>query len=232
MWGRPSELDVVEMCNVWDAHLPSPHGSDPTLTDIRALDSIDLFAFNRLLRVFAERRAVWTALAGPQAILHRGGLAGAAILGALQLAGPGYRLRAFDSLDRALEWLGVPQIERDFEALSASLLDVADIVRRVQATLEAEPGSLSAAELSRKLGLSVRSLQRHLELAGTSLRKERTRHVVARAERLLEGTELDLGAIATMIGARSAGQLTALFQRVRGMTPGTFRRARVVKPAE
>jgi AraC-like DNA-binding protein len=226
MWGRPNEDDVVEMCSVWDTHLPSPYGSDPTLTDIRGLESIDILAFNRLLRVFSEKRAKWTSLAGPQAILHGGGLAGAAILGAVQLAGPGYRLGGFDSIGDALGWLDRSDVESDVAALRASLLDIPDIIRRVRSTLDAEPGWLTSTELARKLGLSGRSLQRHLEAAGTSLRHERTSHVVLRAQRLLEGTDLDLGAIAAMIGVGSSSRLVTLFRKVRGTTPGEFRRDR------
>ncbi|UJR86855.1 helix-turn-helix domain-containing protein [Sandaracinus amylolyticus] len=232
MWGRPTELDVEEMCGVWDAHVRSPRGSDPTLTDIRGLESIDVLAFDRLLRVFAEHRAVWTARTGPQAILHGGGFSGAVILGALQLVGQGYRIGAFDSARAALAWLGAPQVEDDFELLRASLVEAPDIVRRVRVTLDDQPHALSARDLARKLGLSVRSLQRHLAAAGTSIREERIRHVVARAERLLEGTELDLAAIAAMLGLGSAARLVTLFRSVRDTTPGAFRRERAPRPRD
>lgn len=225
MWGRPSEDDVVAMCEVWDTHMRSPFAADPTLTDIRALESVDLLAFERLLRTFAERNAAWSARTGQQAILHAGGLPAAAILGALQLAAKGYRLSAFDSADAALGWLGVPALAADYEAMRASLLDVPDVVRRVRAALDHAPRTPSTATLARTLGLSVRSLQRHLAAAGTSLRRERVHHLVTRAERLLEGTELDLQAIAATIGAGSASRLVALFHEVRGTTPGAFRRA-------
>jgi AraC-like DNA-binding protein len=226
MWGRPSEDDVVAMCDLWDAHMRSPFAADPTLTDIRGLESVDLLAFERLIRTFAERNAAWSARTGSQAILHAGGLPAAAILGALQLAAKGYRLGAFDSSDAALAWLGVPALAPEYDAMRESLLDVPDIVRRVRTALAGEPRTPSPAALARTLGLSLRSLQRHLESAGTSLRSERLRHLVLRAERLLEGTDLDLDAIAAMIGAGTGSRLVALFRSVRGTTPGAFRRER------
>ncbi len=223
MWGRPNEDDVSAMCDVWDAHIQSPFGRDPTLTDIRGLESVDLLAFERLMRTFADRGSVWSVHAGPQAIVHAGGLAGAAILGALQLVGSGYELSSFDASGPALAWVGHPEVEPDYAALRAALLDAPDIVRRVRAVLDENPQAASADALARRLGLSVRSLQRHLANAGTSVRAERMQHVVARAERLLEGTELDLGAIAAMLEIGSAAHLVSVFRSVRGTTPGAFR---------
>ncbi|MCU0671443.1 MAG: AraC family transcriptional regulator [Myxococcota bacterium] len=225
LWGRPDEDDVAELCAIWDEHLRTPFGADPTVADVRAVQSVDLLAFERLSRTFVERRAEWTARTGPQAIVHRFGLAGASILGMLQLVGQGYRLRAFDVVGEAFEWLERSEVLASYEALRIALLGEADVVRRLHAVLEAEP-RLGTAELARRLGLSVRSLQRHLAMAGTSLRAERARHVVRHAERLLEGTELDLDAIAASIGLASSSRLVALFRRVHRVTPGAFRRER------
>lgn len=225
LWGRPDESDVRELCEIWDEHLRSPFGPDPTLADVRAVQSVDLLAFERLSRTFVERRVEWTRRTGPQAILHRFGLPGASILGMLQLVGQGYRLRAFDVVADAFEWLERPTIRARYEALRVALLGEADVVRRLHAVLEAEP-RLDTAELARRLGLSVRSMQRHLAMAGTSLRAERARHAVRHAEALLEGTDLDLEAIAASIGLTSSSRLVALFRRVHRITPGAFRRER------
>lgn len=231
MWGRPNEDDVVAMSNIWDTHQRSPFGRDPTFTDIRHLDGLDLLAFERLVITFRERREEWTARTGPQAILHAGGLAVAAILGAIQLTGSGYQLAAFDKPGPALAWLARPEFEQDYLHLRASLLGLPDIVRRVRAALAAS-NLRSTRAIARSLGLSVRSLQRHLADAGTSLRAERTRQLIQRAEELLEGTDLDLGAIAEMLGLGSAARLVSLFRSVHGMTPGTFRAERARRAAQ
>ncbi|MFT3928611.1 MAG: helix-turn-helix domain-containing protein [Myxococcales bacterium] len=225
MWGRPNEDDVVTMSNIWDTHQRSPFGRDPTLTDIRHLDGLDLLAFERLLITFREKHDEWTVRAGPQAILHAGGLAGAAILGAVQLTGAGYQLAAFDKVGPALAWAARPEFEEDYLQLRASLLGLPDIVRRVRAAIAASD-LRSTRAIARSLGLSVRSLQRHLADAGTSIRAERTHHLIHRAEQLLEGTNLDLTAIAAMLGLGSATRLVSLFRSVHGKTPGTFRAER------
>ena len=67
--------------------------------------------------------------------------------------------------------------------------------------------------------------------AGTTLHAVRVAHVVERVERLLEGTELDLGAIARMVGIGSASRLIELFRRMRGTTPGAFRASRTQRTA-
>lgn len=223
MWGRPDEADVESMCGIWDEHLRSPFGRHPAVADIRALDSVDLLAFERLVRVFVERRESWTALTGPQAIVHSGGLASAAILGAIQIAGSGYELGAFEEPGAAFDWAGRPEVTGDYVALRDSLLGQPDLVRRVRAALDESEQLPTIDELAARLGLSVRSLQRHLANEGTSIRELRARHLVARIERLLEGTELDLGAIAATLGLGSAGRLVTLFRAVHGKTPGEFR---------
>lgn len=225
MWGRATEEDVVEACQIWDAHLRSPHGAEPTLTDVRAFEWMDLLAFDRLVRTFIERRADWTALAGPQAILHRGGYGAAVILGALQVAGQGYRIGSFDAQPAALGWLGKRMLAEDYGRLRASLVAEPELVRRVRATLDERDAPLAPEQVARRVGLSLRSLQRHLASAGTSLREERRRHVVSRAEKLLIGTDLDLGAIAAMLGVESPSRLISMFRAEHKLTPGEFRRS-------
>jgi transcriptional regulator GlxA family with amidase domain len=60
-------------------------------------------------------------------------------------------------------------------------------------------------------------------LAMPSLRAERTRQLVHRAEQLLEGTDLDLEAVAAALGLGSAARLVSLFRSAHGMTRGISR---------
>lgn len=126
------------------------------------------------------------------------------------------------------------ELVEPYESLREGLLGAPDIVRRVRVALDTDEGMPSTVELARQLGVSVRSLQRHLREAGTTLRAVRVEHVVARVERLLEGTELDLGAIAALVGVGvgSASRLVGLFRHARGTTPGAFRAACASRAAE
>lgn len=222
-WGKATDVDVVDMCQVFDALLASPMAAQPSITDLRALESVSVVAFERLVQTLTERHSVWHARAGRQAVIHAGTFPGATVLGAFQIAASDYDLAVFSDPAEAFAWVGAAQHAIAVEALRASLLDVPDIVRRVRVVFGASEDPLSVAQVSRALGLSTRSLQRHLAAAGTSMRAERSAHVLARAERLLEGTDLDLGAISAMLGLSSPGRLVSLFRATKQTTPGAWR---------
>jgi AraC-like DNA-binding protein len=224
-WGRQDQDDVREMFDVFDAYILSPLGGQPSLMDIRAVESVSIAAFRQLTTTFGARRRVWLARAGRQAILHDDGFSSALILGALQLAARGYELQTFTKASAALAWLGAPDVTPAFEMIRASVLDLPDVVRRVHAVLDEDASVPSVRTIARRIGLSARSLQRHLAAAGTSVREVRVEHLVRRAERLLEGSELDLTAIASTLGLGSAARLVTLFRRTRNTTPGAWRRA-------
>jgi len=224
-WGKATDHEVMEMCDVFDAIMHSPLAGHPSIMDIRAIESVSVVAFDRLVKTLTERHDAWQPRAGRQAIIHGASFPAALVLGALQIAATGYELAAFDDEDAAFAWAGASAAQRDVAALRASLLEPPDIVRRVRLALDAHDAPLSLKALARAVGSSERTLQRHLASAGSSVRAERTRHLLARAERLLAGTDLDLSAIAAMLGLSSAGRLIALFRAERNMTPDAWRRA-------
>ncbi len=224
-WGKPADQDIAEMCRVFDAILHSPLAGHPSIIDTRSVESLTLDAFELFVKTLTERRGDWRPRAGRQAIVHSAGFSGALVLGALQMTAAEYEIRFFEAPGEAFAWAGAAADEHAVAALRASLLEPADVVRRVRVALDAEKAPLSAAQLARALGLSTRSLQRHLAAAGTSIRAERTAHLLAHAERLLAGTDHDLAAIAAMLGLRSAARLVALFRAERNTTPGEWRRA-------
>lgn len=62
--------------------------------------------------------------------------------------------------------------------------------------------------------------------SGSSLRRERQKYLLRASERLLEGTELDLSAIAAEVGASSSSHLVALYRAHHGITPASYRARR------
>lgn len=225
IWGRTTDQDVDEMFAVYEALLTSSFAGQPSITDLRGLEAVSVVGFDRLVKALTDRRADWLPRAGRQAILHGASFPGALVLGAFQLAAGGFELAAFDDEDAAFEWAGASSVQRDVAALRESLFAVPDVVRRVRVAFAANDAPLSVARLARALGMSTRSLQRHLAAAGTSVRAERQAHILGRAEKLLADTDLDLAAIAAMVGLPSAGRLVALFRSQRNTTPDAWRRA-------
>lgn len=231
LWGRPDEVDVDEICAAHEVGANPLFRGHTSLVDLRALEAVDLLAFGRLLAYLQKRRDAWSPMVSRQAVLHRGGFAHATVAGMFQFLRPGHPVVFFDDLHAAYDAVGASDVGAEVEVLRQSLLGTPDIVRRVRTALEDLPADAGVAEVARALGMSVRSLQRHLGAAGCSLRAERHGHIVRASERLLEDTELDLDAIAARVGVSSASHLIMLFHQQRGTTPGAIREARQKKRA-
>lgn len=86
--------------------------------------------------------------------------------------------------------------------------------------------ALTLPQLARKAAMSVRSLNRHFrEQTGTTPLQWLLRARVAKAQLLLETTELSIELIAAKAGFGSAAALRDHFQRVAGTHPQAYRRA-------
>jgi AraC-like DNA-binding protein len=226
MWGRPLEADIEAMVPYFEVGVNPLYRGHASFVDCRALESIDLLAFAKLLRYLVARRHAWGPNVGRQAVLHPDGVVGVMVAGALHVARPPYPFKCFHGLgDDAFAWCEVSELHADIEALRASLIATPEITRRVRSVFQ-ERGPAGTAEVARVLGLSQRTLQRRLEDAGTTFREERDRHVSVAIEGLLDGTDLDLDAIAAEVGLSSASHLIAHFRASHGVTPGTWRAER------
>lgn len=226
LWGRPDEADVTEICAAHEVGADPLFRGHTSLVDLRALEAVDLLAFGKLLAYLKKRRAAWSPMVSRQAVLHSGGFPHATVAGMFQFLRPGHPVIFFDDARAAYGSVGASDVLPEVEELRGTLLGTPEIVRRVRSAFEGLPVRSSLAEVASAVGVSVRSLQRHLTEVGSSLRLERQVHIVRASERLLEETELDLGAIAAEVGASSASHLVLLFRQHRGMTPGAVREQR------
>lgn len=226
VWGRPDEADVDEICAAHEVGADPLFKGHTSLVDLRALESVDLLAFGRLLAYLKKRRAAWSPMVSQQAVLHAGGFAHATVVGMFELFRPQHAVAFTDDASTAYASVGASDVAREVEALRQTLLGTPEIVRRVQSAFEGLHLRAGVADVARRLGMSARSLQRHLTEAGSSLRSERHGYMLRTSERLLEETELDLEAIAAAVGASSASHLVTLFRQHRGTTPGAIREAR------
>ena len=106
-------------------------------------------------------------------------------------------------------------------------LNQADIVHRTQAAvIELLPsGHISDEKVARALSMSVRSLQRKLQQAGTTFRKilDQTREDLAK--QYIRDNKLDLTEIAFLLGFSEHSAFSRAFKRWTGQTPSARRRA-------
>lgn len=227
VWGRPMEPDIAVMTRLFEVGGDPRFAGHASIVDVRGLEAVDVLAFDALLGYLVSRAPAWASNVRRQALVHAGGFAGAVVAGALGVARFSHPVAAFENDDAAaFSWCALSALAPEVRALRASILETPEIVRRVRAVLRARGQALGVDALAEALGISARSLQRRLEEAGTSLRAERKRHLAREIERLLEGTDLDLTAIAAQVGLRSASHLVTSFQQSHGMTPTAWRAAR------
>lgn len=223
MWGSPREPDIDEMIPFFEVGARPVFKGHASFVDGRRLESVDLLAFGKLLTYLTRRRHVWGPNIGKQAILHPAGFVGVVVAGALHVARPPYPFKTFEDDDTgAFGWCGVRDLRDVYRAQVDAVCALPEIVRSVRAALK-EGGRLKSAELSRRLGVSERTLQRRLAEAGTSLREQHEQHQLHSVEQLLSGTDLSLDAIAALTGFHSASHLVRRFKRAHGLTPGEWR---------
>lgn len=225
MWGRPREDDVAAMIPFFEIGADVRFAGHASFVDGRGIEAIDVLAFRKLLAYLATRHHAWAPNIGCQAILHPGGLVGAFVAGALKVARAPHRYDCFEEAASAFSFCGVADLESDVEALRERAMGTPEIVRRVRAALR-DHGAIGTPEIAKALGLSERTLQRRVEQAGTSVRSEREHHISLQVEQLLEGTDLDLDAIAAEVGLSSASHLVTHFRATHGSTPGAWRAGR------
>lgn len=110
------------------------------------------------------------------------------------------------------------------ETLGAVPLVERQVVRAILAALNV--GEATIAATAREMGVSVRTLQRRLDVAEVSFTDLRARVLRSRAERMLRDTELSVEEIGDACGYSSRTGFDRAFRAWTGMTPATFRRGR------
>ena len=132
-------------------------------------------------------------------------------------------VHVMDDLGRALDWLEAPtEVHAAVADLVGRLLD--DSGGRVALTriLTVEP-RISLQTAARRLGVSVRALQRTLQSEGERFATLRERVRLELAKQLLAETDMKLESIAHDSGFGSRRQLLATFRRAVNSTPGAYR---------
>ncbi|MBF5043649.1 helix-turn-helix transcriptional regulator [Aggregicoccus sp. 17bor-14] len=225
LWGRPDEAQLQRITRVLDVELPPapPHAS---LVDARRLEGVDPGVFARFAHYMGARAAGFGASVQRQALVRPQGLVGALVAGFYALRAPAYPVRVFEAPEEALAWLGctdAPALARQLDALWTGEAGESATVRALGEALRADLAQASLARAARALGLSERTLQRRLQLAGTTFQAELHRAQVRCAQALLRDSDLKLTAIALEVGCASLQHFSGLFRRLTGESPSHWR---------
>ena len=218
LFGRPSGDAARELVTVLDGERFD--GPRLSLFDAGAVEAIETEAFEVLTRYMNHRRADLARVVTKQAIVAPRGMPGAIVTGYRAVFDFGHPVSFFADCRLALEHLGRLDAIAQVEALRADACD--PLVHRLRQLLR-ENIATTLAVATRKLGVSERSLQRHLKLAATSFSAEVLAARVAIGKRLLVETDKKLAAIALAAGCASPQSFATMFRRATGETPGEFR---------
>ena len=151
------------------------------------------------------------------------GLPGAVAEGFYRMVNPPYPVEVFSQRNDALAWLGATAFtdlldELEAIAVGGPMTIVDQLAVQIRHQLDA-----SIAEAARKLGLSVRTLQRRLRDENTTFQEQLDLARVSAAQELLSGSDLPIGKIAIEVGCASSATFCVMFRRLTGHTPNEWR---------
>jgi AraC-like DNA-binding protein len=229
-FGRPSEEDFPALMALGPLPL-SPALTPPfdAVIDCTRLDGLSVAAFEALVRHLAEVGGV-TQRVHRAAVVRPGNMTGATLGGLFyEWVATRFAAALFTDPVEAYRWLGRPDGDGERLAVEAALteaLGVPSFLRGLREWLGVHLDEPSVTTAARALGLSPRSLQRHLQGAGTHFRGEVDRARVRAAEALLIDGGDKLEIIARQVGCGSLSHFSTLFRRATGETPSDFRSRR------
>lgn len=197
-----------------------------TVIDLRRLRSVDADAFVEFESWYGTTRQRQRSRVLRAAIVRPDrGLPATLVAGLPTVLAPAIPCEVCVDLASALLFLEVAASTSQVAALEAMSDDLRlpPLLDQVRAVLEGTP-KISAEAVATSVGQSLRTLQRRLKEAGTSLDAETQLVRLRRAQRLLATTDEKLGAVALDAGFATQSHLNAAFRRLVGETPGDYRR--------
>jgi AraC-like DNA-binding protein len=226
VWGTLERDDGRQLVDFLSARLAERTGpARGFLVDARDLSGISPTAFAPFVDLIRGRRDLLSTHIRKVALVRGEGLIAAVTSGFLTLAPMPFDGRTFDALAPALGFLEAKDAGLD-AALDAARIEVegeSKLLRELRAILDVELGGADVRAVARKLGLSLRSLQRRLGTEGTGFQKEVAAAQVRFGKRRLVESDDKLSVIAAEAGCASAQYFSVLFKKATGQTPSEWR---------
>ena len=222
-WGNPSPEDVELGGQLWDQIMVQLSRPVDVVIDVRRVGAIMQPTFAKLHEA-AGARMPGPGVVRRQLVLNPPGLTGAVVAGFYSLVRAQYEWKCTGDDVTGFAWLE----RHDAESVRAMIDSLAargegDLVPRLRALLVRDLAAASVPAAARALGVSPRSLQRHLAAAGTSFRRELRRARIEAARELLAGTRATVESVARSVGCESPSSFIRMFRSITGETPATFR---------
>jgi len=199
------------------------------VVDGRALKGVDDDAWDYMMTVVTQHADGMRDLFERQAVIVEPNIHGARNAALLPAFGPIDQFRVFTDADEAYRWADPddgPAAHDAVRALLDELDTTGDVAARARAWVAAHLRTARIAPCAVALGVSTRSLQRHLTAAGLTFRAIVAAERVAAAQvRLVHGAA-KIDAIARDVGCSSASQLSVLMRRAGLKRPSDERAGR------
>jgi AraC-like DNA-binding protein len=229
-WGQPSDADAAELVKRVEVSMHAAlDGGFSAIMDTHAMESFDLPAFGVVSEYVKTRLEAWSTRIRQHAVLVPQGVAAVFVAGLMPLVGTNHPLRFFSSLAEALEWLARPELLEVLDEIAPVIEEARATAPLLRALREHLASALTEATLesaAQALGLSERTFQRELQHEGTSFTSELMRARLRAACVLLEHSDDKIDSVARQVGSASPSQLSELFRRELGETPGEYRARR------
>ena len=228
LWGQFARSESQDCLRVLEGLYHPEKASTDVLFDARRVSSVDAEAFATFQSYARHRLPDLATRIRRQALLRPEGILGSVFAGFYQLVPPPFPVAVFADAQTALEWLGrssqralLGELDELQEAAAADSL-----LPHLKMLLASRYADATLEDCVRALGITRRSLQRVLQQAGTSFRRELNEVRIRVAQDLLERTDTKLTAIAHLLGCSSGQHFSALFRKATGRTPSEWRAGR------
>lgn len=205
LWGEPSREDCLVLVQAWQGLQ-----AGDALIDMGRVGRLSPDAADVVRQLLAEAHPE-----GRRALIRSEGLD----------LGPLEAWCSFADPQLAYDWLDASGSREQIDRLVSDTMATPRLIRELRALLASRlEDGIALPDCAVILSTSERTLQRHLQEFGTSFRREVDLVRLAAAHRVLGASNHKLEVVSRMVGMSSVSQLSLLFRRATGITPGAYRR--------
>jgi len=223
-WSAPSCEDIEQLVSLVALDLGPDVAPHATLVDMRGLEAGDLSAFAPLIRHAGSHHEIAAVKVTRMAVIRPPGLLGMTVAGFFQVVPVPYPVQVFADFFEAADWASArPQLRAALDSLLRDMREAAPSLAQLRVWLDSHLLDATLTRAARVLARSRRSLQRDLQLAGSSFRAELLEARARRAKTLLLDTGASLTEIAHDVGCASLQHFSIMFRTHTGETPSRWR---------